>query len=107
MPSTHSTVTLAALALFLPAWSANAADCRSQPAPSPPPAAANDNRNAGGTVRDGVLAVRLVIREASWYPDGPGGCSLRVHAFAEEGKRAEIPGPVSYTHLTLPTTERV
>ena len=45
-------------------------------------------------VRDGVLTLRLVIREASWYPDGPNGCALRVHAFAEEGDSARIPGPL-------------
>ena len=68
--------------------------CAHLPAASHPRAIANDNRVAAGTLRDGVRTVRLVIRDASWYPDGPSGCALAVHAFAEEGKVAQIPGPL-------------
>ena len=71
-----------------------AADCR---LPSPAPSAAaepNDNRARAGALRDGVLTVRLVAREAAWRPDGPNGCGLAVHAFAEEGKATQIPGPL-------------
>ena len=30
----------------------------------------------------------------SWRPDGPTGCPLAVHAFAEQGKAPSIPGPL-------------
>jgi FtsP/CotA-like multicopper oxidase with cupredoxin domain len=43
---------------------------------------------------DGVLHVTLVARAVSWKPDGPTGCALAVHAFAEEGKAPRIPGPL-------------
>jgi len=54
----------------------------------------NDNRTAAGTVQDGVVTLRLVMREVRWLPDGPNGCALRVRAFAEEGDSARIPGPL-------------
>lgn len=72
---------------------ARAAACRS-PAPRESRAAANDNRAPSGTVHDGVLLVAIVARAVSWYPDGARGCSVLVHAFAEEGKPAQIPGPL-------------
>lgn len=87
-------VAVITFALSLAARPAHAAECRHLPAPDQPRAVANDNRTAAGTLRDGVVTLRLVIREASWYPDGPGGCALRVRAFAEEGKPAGIPGPL-------------
>jgi FtsP/CotA-like multicopper oxidase with cupredoxin domain len=55
---------------------------------------ANDNRVAAGRMLDGVLHVTLVARAVSWKPDGPTGCALAVHAFAEEGKPPRIPGPL-------------
>lgn len=71
-----------------------AGDCR-LPSPAPSTAAEpNDNRAHAGTLRDGVLTVRLVAREAAWRPDGPEGCALPVHAFAEEGKLTQVPGPM-------------
>jgi manganese oxidase len=70
------------------------ADCRHLPAPAASAAVPNDNRAGVGTLRDGVLTVRLVARAAAWRPDGPAGCALAVHAFAEEGKPARIPGPM-------------
>ncbi len=70
------------------------ADCRHLPAVTEPRAAPNDNRAPVGSLRDGVLSLRLVARRAAWYPEGPQGCALQVHAFAEEGKGALIPGPL-------------
>ena len=90
----HPTAFTAALTLVLAASPARAADCRHLPATNLPRAVANDNRAVAGTLRDGVLTLHLVIREVSWYPDGPSGCALRVRAFAEEGKTAQIPGPL-------------
>jgi len=60
----------------------------------PPDAAPNDNRRPAGTLRDGVLTVALVAREAVWHPDGPGGGALAVRAFAEEGGAPSVPGPL-------------
>src|SRR5687767_8897301 len=68
--------------------------CDGVPATSAPRAVANDNRVAAGTLERGILTVRLTMRETAWHPDGPNGCGLRVHAFAEEGKPARIPGPL-------------
>src|SRR4051812_2706639 len=58
------------------------------------PALPNDNRSPAGSLRDGVLTVRLEARSALWYPDGPRGCPIRVHAFTERGGRAQVPGPL-------------
>jgi len=35
--------------------------------------APNDNRVAGGLLRDGSLEIHLVAREGVWRPDGPAG----------------------------------
>jgi manganese oxidase len=71
-----------------------AADCRHLPAPPTNTATSNENRSRAGTLRDGVLTVRLVARAAAWRPDGPNGCALAVRAFAEEGRPARVPGPM-------------
>ena len=73
---------------------ARAAECQHRPAPGEARAAANDNRAPSGTLRDGVLRLVLVARAVAWYPDGAHGCSLLVHAFAEAGRPARIPGPL-------------
>jgi FtsP/CotA-like multicopper oxidase with cupredoxin domain len=57
-------------------------------------AAPNDNRVPAGTLRDGVLTLRLVARPALWRPEGPNGPELPIYAFAEEGKIPQIPGPL-------------
>ena len=54
----------------------------------------NDNRRAAGTLRDGVLTVRLEARLGTWHPDGDSAPGAAVPAFAEEGKAPEIPGPL-------------
>lgn len=94
MRSTQTTGIATALTLLFAVTPAHAADCRHLPAAVGPRAVANSNRVAQGTLRDGVLTLRLVIRDARWYPDGPRGCALRVRAFAEEGNPAQIPGPL-------------
>ena len=84
------------IALFAALTSATAADCRHLPAPPATATAAvpNDNRTRAGVIRDGVLTLRLVARDAAWRPDGPAGCALTVRAFAEEGRSTSIPGPM-------------
>ena len=94
-----STLALGALlsvAMAMPpsAPQVDAAVCDASGARRHAAAFANDNRSPAGSVRNGVLTVRLEARSAMWYPDGPGGCPLRVHAFAERGGNAQIPGPL-------------
>ena len=55
----------------------------------------NDNRVAAGTLREGVLTLHLEARDATWYPDGNAGPSRVVPMFAEGGRPAQIPGPLS------------
>ena len=71
-----------------------ARDCQGVPAANAASALPNDNRVPAGTMKDGVLTLRLVARPAAWHPEGVQGCGLRVHAFAEDGKAAQIPGPL-------------
>jgi FtsP/CotA-like multicopper oxidase with cupredoxin domain len=56
--------------------------------------AINTNRNAAGTLRHGVLTIRLEARTGEWHPDGENDPGLMVRAFAEEGKAPQIPGPL-------------
>lgn len=57
-------------------------------------ARANDNRTPAGTLRNGVLTLRLEIVETVWYPQQEGGPNLHVNAFSEEGAAPQIPGPL-------------
>ena len=54
----------------------------------------NDNRRPAGTLRNGVLTVRIDARDGTWMPDGPKGHRYSVAAFAEAGKTATTPGPL-------------
>ena len=54
----------------------------------------NDNRVAAGRWRGDTLTLRLVARVAEWHPDGDAAPGAPVQAFAEEGGRARIPGPL-------------
>ena len=67
----------------------------------PPVAAPNDNRSPAGTLRDGVLDVEIVAREARWAgepsdldPEAEDPETISVLAFAEAGGAASIPGPL-------------
>lgn len=40
-----------------------------------------------------MLTLRLVVRQAEWYPEASTGPHVRVPAFGEEGRPPEIPGP--------------
>lgn len=55
---------------------------------------ANDNRRPAGTLRRGVLDLRLVATEGLWYPDEDQSPPLRVQAFAVEGGAPTNPGPL-------------
>ena len=54
----------------------------------------NDNRQPAGTLRDGVLTLRLDARVAAWHPDGDSALGADVPAFAEDGGSPQIPGPL-------------
>src|SRR5688500_11570697 len=54
----------------------------------------NDNRVPAGQLRDGVLTLRLELRQALWHPEGEGGEAIRVYALAEVGKPAQAPAPL-------------
>jgi manganese oxidase len=86
---------------LLPAFASGLALVASSAAPHPSaPAspteriATNDNRSPAGTLRDGVLTIRLEAREGDWRPDADAAPGLVVRAFAEQGKPLSIPGPM-------------
>jgi FtsP/CotA-like multicopper oxidase with cupredoxin domain len=54
----------------------------------------NDNRRPAGTLRNGVLTLRLEVRTGVWYPEGPRGDSVVAPVFAEAGKPPQVPGPL-------------
>ena len=54
----------------------------------------NDNRTAAGTLGDGALTVRLDARVGQWHPDTDTTPGVQVKAFAVEGGRLQIPGPL-------------
>ena len=54
----------------------------------------NDNRRPAGSLKGGVLTVRLEVRTGAWYPEGAKGDSVVAPVFAEEGKPPQVPGPL-------------
>jgi hypothetical protein len=52
---------------------------------------ANENRTPAGTLENGILTLHLEWREGEWYPEAETGPSLKVYAFAEEGKHRKYP----------------
>jgi FtsP/CotA-like multicopper oxidase with cupredoxin domain len=61
---------------------------------APEAIAANDNRQSAGTLKNGVLTVRLEARSGKWYPEGEHGVGVETAAWAEVGRPLENPGPV-------------
>jgi len=55
---------------------------------------ANDNRQPAGQLVNGVLTLHLDVRLAEWFPQAADGPSVTVPVFAEEGKPAQVPGPL-------------
>lgn len=54
----------------------------------------NDNRTPAGTLRAGVLILKLEARLGEWHPDGEAAPGVIVPAFAVEGATTQIPGPL-------------
>jgi FtsP/CotA-like multicopper oxidase with cupredoxin domain len=59
-----------------------------------PIAAANPNTAPAGRLRGEVLELELVATLAMWHPDGDSRPGIRVEAFAEPGKRPQVPAPL-------------
>ena len=55
---------------------------------------ANNNRIPAGHLNQGVLDLRLELRQGRWYPDEENGPYRDVYTFAEEGHAAQNPGPL-------------
>jgi len=55
---------------------------------------ANRNVSPAGQFQDGILTLRLEIREGNWFPEAETGPSVVVQAFAEEDRPPQIPGPL-------------
>jgi FtsP/CotA-like multicopper oxidase with cupredoxin domain len=60
----------------------------------PPTIVANDNRVPAGHLKNGVLELRLELREGVWYPEDDSGAHRNVYVFAEEGRPPQSPGPL-------------
>jgi FtsP/CotA-like multicopper oxidase with cupredoxin domain len=54
----------------------------------------NDNRRAAGTLKNGVLTLKLEARSGMWHPEGDQGRAVAVAAWAEQGKPLSVPGPL-------------
>ncbi len=70
------------------------ASISAQPATASVAIRANDNRVPAGELKNGVLILRLEVTSGDWYPEADNGPSMKVAAFAEEGKSPQIPGPL-------------
>lgn len=56
--------------------------------------AANDNRRPAGRLEQGVLTLRLEVREGLLFPEEQDGPSVPALAFAEVGAALQVPGPL-------------
>jgi FtsP/CotA-like multicopper oxidase with cupredoxin domain len=79
---------LLALALAAASTAANAAANRAADV------VPNDNRAPAGHLSGGVLTLRIVAGDATFYPETKRGPGIAVYAFAEEGRGPTVPGPL-------------
>jgi FtsP/CotA-like multicopper oxidase with cupredoxin domain len=99
-PMARPIATCVLLALVLPLVSLARAGAQTSSAVSPagrgtpPRAEANSNQRPAGTVRGGVLSLRLVAQPARWHPEADDGPFLDVEALGVEGVAPSIPGPL-------------
>jgi FtsP/CotA-like multicopper oxidase with cupredoxin domain len=70
---------------------------------TPPDAVSNDNTKPAGTLRDGVLSVKLFAEVARWFPGPDSAPPVVTQMFGEEGKSPSTPGPL----LRMPLGTRV
>jgi FtsP/CotA-like multicopper oxidase with cupredoxin domain len=59
-----------------------------------PKVVANDNRTPAGQLKNGVLELRLELREGTWFPEDEGGAHRDIDAFAEQGRAPQVSGPL-------------
>ena len=78
---------LLGLVLFAAGWGPAARE-------EPPRVSPNDNRRPAGSMRGDTLVLRLVVRNAEWYPEADSGPHITVEAFGEEGNAPSIPAPL-------------
>jgi FtsP/CotA-like multicopper oxidase with cupredoxin domain len=62
--------------------------------PALPLVMANLNRTAAGQLENGVLELRLELRQGRWYPEDENGDHRYIYAFAEEGHLPQSSGPL-------------
>jgi FtsP/CotA-like multicopper oxidase with cupredoxin domain len=62
--------------------------------PALPLVMANDNRTAAGRLENGVLDLRLELRQGRWYPEDENSDHRDIYAFAEEGHALQSSGPL-------------
>ncbi len=74
--------------------SSAAAFAQSAPKSELPKVVSNDNRTPAGHFKNGVLELRLELREGVWYPEDEGGAHRDIYAFAEEGHAPQSSGPL-------------
>jgi manganese oxidase len=82
-----------------------------------PPVIANDNRTPAGQLKNGILELRLELRQGVWYPEDESGGHRDVYAFAEAGHALQSSGPLirvphgtkihATIHNTLPLTAKI
>ncbi len=63
----------------------------------------NDNTKSAGTLRGGVLTVRLFAAEAKWHPGAPDAPAIVTGVFGEEGHAPSNPAPL----LRVPLGTRI
>jgi hypothetical protein len=61
---------------------------------SPPVLVGNDNRTPAGQFTNGVLNLKLELRNARWYPEDEKAGYRDVCAFAEQGQPPQSSGPL-------------
>jgi FtsP/CotA-like multicopper oxidase with cupredoxin domain len=83
----------AVIARLGPATGAQSADA-GEPHETTPEVALNDNRGGAGSLREGVLTLRLRAGTGVWKPEGVSGRVLRIEAFGEEGAPLSVPAPL-------------
>src|SRR5262245_15036814 len=54
----------------------------------------HNNRTPSGTLRGGVLSIRLEAGEGEWHPERESDPGIVVRAFREVGTPLSVPGPL-------------
>jgi manganese oxidase len=94
---------LGASSLSTAAWNARIREvARAPSAPADQFAVANDNRTPAGSLVGDTLVLRLTVSPVEWGILGDSSPGFRVAAFAEEGKRPTIPGPLVRVRVGTP-----